>query len=284
MAREVSYMPDEGVDEEQAQGAERREEKAEGAETVAKKPPADTGKRAAAPERAVATRARDGQNGAVGAAAGHAVVIAQPTPVGPALPKVSRRTVLRASFFAGIGAMLLGIVLTMLNSVYPRRVAKFAGKFTVGTLSGLNPGDKLDHLILVPDPNSPLNSLEAKIYLVRLNAEQAARNPGSQEGMIYAFWRKCPHLGCTVPFNPTYTFTDPRNGLTYSGWFKCPCHGSTYGDDGYKVFGPAPRGLDSFALTIDGDNLVVDVGKVTRGADPSDPVAQGARGVLPPSA
>ena len=278
-------MPDEGVDEEQAQGAERHEEKAEGAETVAKPPPADTGKRAAPPERAVATRtARDGQNGAMTTPAGHAVVIAQPAPVGPALPKVSRRTVLRASFFAGIGAMLLGIVLTILNSIYPRRVPKLSGKFTVGTLSGLNPGDKKDHLILIPDPNSPLNSLEAKIYLVRLNAEQAARNEGSQEGMIYAFWRKCPHLGCTVPFNPTYTFTDPRNGLTYSGWFKCPCHGSTYGDDGYKVFGPAPRGLDTFALTIDGDNLVVDVSKVTRGADPSNPVAQGERGVIPPSA
>ena len=91
MVREVSYMPDEGVDEEQAQGAQRREEKAEGAETVAKKPPADTGKRAAAPERAVATRARDGQNGAVGAPAGHAVVIAQPAPVGATLHRDSGR-------------------------------------------------------------------------------------------------------------------------------------------------------------------------------------------------
>ncbi len=276
-------MPDEGVDEEQAQGAENREELAAGAEAVAKAPPADTGKRAAPPERAVA-RKTEGQNGAVATPATHAVVIAQPKGVGPALPKVSRRGVLRTGFFAGIGAMLLGIGVTILNSVYPRHVATLTGKFTVGKLSNLNPGDKQDHLILVPDPNNPLESLEAKIYLVRLNAEQAARNVGSQEGMVYAFWRKCPHLGCTVPFNPSYTFTDPRNGLTYSGWFKCPCHGSTYGDDGYKVFGPAPRGLDTFALTIDGDDLSVHFGKVTCDSDSTEPVAQGKRGEVPPSA
>src|SRR5437762_12541839 len=121
-------MPETGINEGRAKGTGSSEARAEGGKPVAKRRPADTGKRAAPPERAVATRtARDGQNGAMTTPAGHAVVIAQPAPVGPALPKVSRRTVLRASFFAGIGAMLLGIVLTILNSIYPRRVPKLSG-------------------------------------------------------------------------------------------------------------------------------------------------------------
>src|SRR5581483_1841723 len=119
-------MPDEGVDEEQAQGAENREEKAEGAASVAKAPPADAAKRAAAPERAVARKSDVQGNGTVAAPATHAVVIAEPRPVGPALPRVSRRGVLRTGFFAGIGAMLLGIGATILNSIYPRHVAKLA--------------------------------------------------------------------------------------------------------------------------------------------------------------
>lgn len=74
-----------------------------------------------------------------------------------------------------------------------------------------------------------------------------------------------------------FSFQDPRSGETYTGWFRCPCHGSTYSDAGVKVFGPAPRSLDMFPLTISGDGkLILDVGSVITGSD-QDP----ARGVLP---
>jgi cytochrome b6-f complex iron-sulfur subunit len=58
------------------------------------------------------------------------------------------------------------------------------------------------------------------------------------------------HLGCRVPFCDS------------SQWFECPCHGSKYNRVGEKKAGPAPRGLDRFAMTIDGDNVTVDTGTI----------------------
>lgn len=224
-----------------------------------------------------------GGGGMVAASAGsHAVVIARPAPSGPTLPAVSRRRVLLIGFWTAIGAMVVGMVTTTLNSLYPRGVARLAGVHPTGwTVDTLLPGDKKEVVIQVPDPRSPLTALDAKIFLVRLNEEQASRNPGSQAGMIYAFWRKCPHLGCTVPFTPSFSFEDPRSGQTYNGWFRCPCHGSTYSDAGVKVFGPAPRSLDLFPVLIGDDGKIsVDVGKVITGGAPGSP-EESERGVLP---
>ncbi len=61
-------------------------------------------------------------------------------------------------------------------------------------------------------------------------------NTGS---VIYAISQKCPHLGCRVPFCDS------------SGRFECPCHGSIYDLGGEWITGPAPRGMDRFALTLD---------------------------------
>ena len=45
-----------------------------------------------------------------------------------------------------------------------------------------------------------------------------------------------------------------RSCLT-SQWFECPCHGSQYNRVGEKKGGPAPRGLDRFAMTVAGGVL-----------------------------
>jgi cytochrome b6-f complex iron-sulfur subunit len=46
--------------------------------------------------------------------------------------------------------------------------------------------------------------------------------------------------------------------------FKCPCHGSHYNVDGEYLDGPAPRSLDRFALSFQGENVVVDTGKLNQ--------------------
>ena len=61
-----------------------------------------------------------------------------------------------------------------------------------------------------------------------------------------ALYQKCVHLGCRVPWCET------------SQWFECPCHGSKYNRVGEKKGGPAPRGLDRFALEVSGGNIIVD--------------------------
>jgi Rieske Fe-S protein len=221
------------------------------------------------PERSV-TRAGAGGGMVAATPGGHAVVVAPAPLAGPRLPTVSRRKVLLVSFWGGMTAILLSIVTTIINSLYRRQVAKLSGVHPTGyTTATLLPGDKKELVIQVPDVNDPLQSLQAKVYLVRVNEEQAARNPGAQAGMMYAFWRKCPHLGCTVPYSATFSFEDPRSKQTYPGWFRCPCHGSTYSDTGVKVFGPAPRSLDMFPIVLGDDGSIsVDVGKAITGGPP----------------
>ena len=50
-----------------------------------------------------------------------------------------------------------------------------------------------------------------------------------------------------------------------SQWFECPCHGSQYNQVGEKKGGPAPRGLDRFAMAVSGGSLTVDTGAIIQG-------------------
>jgi cytochrome b6-f complex iron-sulfur subunit len=68
---------------------------------------------------------------------------------------------------------------------------------------------------------------------------------GMEAGFI-ALYQKCVHLGCRVP------------QCVSSQWFECPCHGSQYNHVGEKKGGPAPRGLDRFSMSVDGDFFIVD--------------------------
>src|SRR3546814_6212901 len=70
-----------------------------------------------------------------------------------------------------------------------------------------------------------------------------------EEGVV-ALYQKCVHLGCRVPECVT------------SQWFECPCHGSQYNQVGEKKGGPAPRGLDRFAMSVSGGVLSVDTGTI----------------------
>jgi cytochrome b6-f complex iron-sulfur subunit len=50
-----------------------------------------------------------------------------------------------------------------------------------------------------------------------------------------------------------------------SQWFECQCHGSQYNRNGEKKGGPAPRGLDRFALTVSNGSASVDTSVVIQG-------------------
>lgn len=200
---------------------------------------------------------------ALSASGGHAVVIAQPRPAAPPiLPKVSRRGVVIVSFWGAMGLMLAGIGATIVNMLYPRAITGFGGKVFVGTVDQLVPG-------------KPIKNVEAKSWVVKLDADGASRNGGA-EGAILALYQKCPHLGCTVPWRDDFSREDPRSGESYKGWFLCPCHGSTYSAAGVRVFGPAPRSMDTFEVTIDGGKITVNTGARTAGS-----TENGTRGVLP---
>ncbi|MEX1254199.1 MAG: Rieske 2Fe-2S domain-containing protein [Dehalococcoidia bacterium] len=168
----------------------------------------------------------------------------------PGEPVVSRRTVLRVGFWASLGAMIAGIGACSLDLVYPRGVTGFGGTVSAGEVSQYPPGSKTQ----VP---------EGRFWVVNLTAEQGG--PG-----LLALWWKCPHLGCTVPWRPEFVWPDPTTGAPKKGWFRCPCHGSTYTDAGVRVFGPAPRSMDTMAMTIENGRISVDTGGVTPGG-PDNP-------------
>jgi cytochrome b6-f complex iron-sulfur subunit len=161
--------------------------------------------------------------------------------------QVSRRNLLRVTFWTGLMAGLLAFAGMMVDMLYPRGVTGFGGVVSPGTVDQFAPGTKT--------PNA-----EGKFWLVNLTAEQGG--PG-----FLALWWKCPHLGCTVPWRETFTFPDPATGVEDRGWFRCPCHGSTYNDAGVRVFGPAPRSMDRMLVTIDPSTkrISVNTGRITKG-------------------
>jgi len=79
---------------------------------------------------------------------------------------------------------------------------------------------------------------DARFYLVRL-----------PEGFL-AMYRRCPHLGCVVPWDEA------------AGNFNCPCHSSLFTMVGEVMSGPAPRPMDLFPVEIRDGVVYVDTGVI----------------------
>jgi cytochrome b6-f complex iron-sulfur subunit len=79
---------------------------------------------------------------------------------------------------------------------------------------------------------------EGRFFLVRL-----------EEGFL-ALYRKCPHLGCAVPWDEEL------------GNFNCPCHTSFFSIQGEVLSGPSPRPLDYFPVEIRGGEVFVDTSRL----------------------
>jgi len=131
--------------------------------------------------------------------------------------------------------------------------AGFGGKLRVGRVS--------DILADIKNAGGFLYKPEGRMWITayptgaieKARKQYEARELAGMEAGVVALWQKCPHLGCRVPECKT------------SQWFECPCHGSQYNRVGEKRGGPAPRGMDRFAMSVDGDTLVVDTGAVIQG-------------------
>ena len=102
-------------------------------------------------------------------------------------------------------------------------------------------------------PNGAVEKARAAYSANELTGMEAGLALGLDGGVI-ALYQKCPHLGCRVPECVT------------SQWFECPCHGSQYNRVGERRGGPAPRGMDRFAMSVSADGvLTVDTGTIIQG-------------------
>ncbi|MCA9821268.1 MAG: ubiquinol-cytochrome c reductase iron-sulfur subunit [Dehalococcoidia bacterium] len=175
--------------------------------------------------------------------------------------RIARRSFLRVSVFAGLtlftGAML----------------ASFLGFFNRRKPTGFGAPVNVPTQLIPAQGAEPSRIPEGKAWLVNLQGSQGdVFNTGATGGILALYW-KCPHLGCTVPWLPDFNGSIVGHpGIV--GWFRCPCHGSTYSRAGVRVFGPAPRSMDTFEVTTNPDgSLTVNTGAITSGAaDPPNPL------------
>ncbi len=164
------------------------------------------------------------------------------TPIARPVPPrgvLTRRLFILGGFWSTIALAFVGLTGPAVDFWWPRTVAGAARRVFVSS----------DRVPKVGD--DPVAIPEGRFFLVNL---PPGTTPNGEEtpGGLLALWRKCPHLGCTVPWRADFTF------LGRTGWFRCPCHGSTYTKEGgILVAGPAPRPLDLFTLEVQPDKSVV---------------------------
>ncbi len=166
---------------------------------------------------------------------------------------VTRRQFFNRSIVVSFALGLSTFGAGMLAFLWPSGTGGFGSKITVGKLSDIFSAiDEGDGFAYYP---------EGRMWVTRypeeaLGKAEAVYTPSELSGMeagVVALYQKCPHLGCRVP------------QCLSSQWFECGCHGSQYNRVGEKKGGPAPRGMDRFAMTVDGDVLTVDTGTVIDG-------------------
>ncbi len=160
----------------------------------------------------------------------------------------TRRLFLLGGFWSGLALAVVGIFGPSLDFMWPRKIAGFGGPIPVTP----------DRVPKVGEP--PTRIVEGRFWLVNLE-EGTTPNGEKTPGGVLALWQKCPHLGCTVPWNGGFTYQ------ARTGWFRCPCHGSTYTKEGgVLVFGPAPRSLDVFPVEVqESGGLIVQTGRQFEG-------------------
>lgn len=169
---------------------------------------------------------------------------------------VTRRQFLNRATVTLMGTSILTFAAaSFVAFLWPTAAPIFGGK--------VNVGKKDDILASIRSNNGFFYSSSARSYVTVYPSEALPKAKGVKEyapllaGLeegIIASYQKCPHLGCRVP------------QCNSSQWFECPCHGSQYNRVGEKKGGPAPRGMDHFAITVSGSgDVVIDTSTVFTG-------------------
>jgi cytochrome b6-f complex iron-sulfur subunit len=169
---------------------------------------------------------------------------------------------------------ILEITAGTIGFIWPNLSGGFGGELDIGTYDDV----KTLNSTLPISEGFPAYFPFARAFVMLVDPGQQRFIPGTDttgDGHplnVRALYQRCPHLGCKP------------NPCIKNFWFECPCHGSRYDRLGIKAdgpqYGPAPRSMDRFSITVDGKGLLtVDTGKITLGPLP---VALGQPGLIPP--
>lgn len=155
---------------------------------------------------------------------------------GGLLGRIKRRQFFRLAFLGGTLLALGEIGAVLVPFLRVNKIVGLGAKIPAGKKQ-----DILDRFKATDD--TPQLYVEGKFFLLHA--------PGG----IIAAYRKCTHLGCSVPY---IAGEDAPSGE--KGQFHCPCHGSLFNKKTAVVQGgPAPKPLQLFHITEDAaGSLIVD--------------------------
>ena len=135
--------------------------------------------------------------------------------------RLTRRMFLRNTVLGSVVVLLAETVAGFVYFFWPNKTGAFGKDIAV-------PADQLPAV-----GAAPFVSQQGKFYVIN-----------NDDGALALYW-KCPHLGCTVPWNAE------------EDQWHCPCHGSIYNRHGERIAGPAPRPLDLMPMEVQPDGSVI---------------------------
>jgi cytochrome b6-f complex iron-sulfur subunit len=172
---------------------------------------------------------------------------------GAPIGEMSRRSFLRRILWVGTGILTIEFLAGTLNFLWPNVRSGLGGKFTLGSAKDIA-GAQASWV-----EGQPFGFSKARVFFINVPAAESlvlgsgdkVADPGDK---VLALYRKCPHLGCNIP---------PL--CQKSLWFECLCHGSKYNIIGEKRAGPAPRGMDRFAVVVTKGVYSIDTSSIVAG-------------------
>ena len=222
----------------------KRDRSSEAIKPLAEEAPAPTGREV---ERMAVERAEGQTGSAVVVAPSRAPALpAPPPPIDLEALGVTRRQFLNRAILGVFGLSVAGFGTAVVGFLWPTlQSGGFGSVINVGKVTDIN---------ATIATKQPFYSPQARTYInpypigdvptaVKTGAYSDPIINGMKQGYV-ALYQKCVHLGCRVPW------------CLSSQWFECPCHGSQYNRVGEKKGGPAPRGLDRFALSVNSDGTI----------------------------